>query len=139
MRFPLVIGAAALALSAGFAFAQDVTQREVQMKEVGGAFGQLNRMNRGQDPYDPAKAKAAFERIAAAGTAFAPLFGAEPTAVGAALPSIWENKADFDQRLQKLISDAKAGAATSDEAGFKTAFTTLQPSCGVCHKVYRGD
>ena len=139
MRFPLVIGAAIVALNAGFAFAQDVKQREVQMKEVGAAFGQLNRMNRGQDPYDAAKAKAAFERIATAGEAFVSLYGADATPVGRSLPAIWENRADFDQRLQKLVTDAKAGAGTSDEAGFKTAFATLQPDCGSCHKIYRGD
>lgn len=138
MRFPLVLGAM-LVLGAGFALAQDVRQREVQMKEIGAAFGQLNRMNRGQDPYDAARAKAAFERIAAAGESFAPLFGPDPAPTGDSLPSIWENKADFDARVQELIADARAGAAAPNEAGFKAAFADLQPDCGGCHKLYRGD
>lgn len=137
MRFGIIIGAA-FAVLATPVFAQ-VKEREVSMKEVGAAFGQLNRMNRGQTPYSADAAKTAFATIATQAARFAMLYDETPSPAGRSLAAIWENKADFDARLAKLAESAKAGSETSDEAGFKTAFADLQPSCGSCHQVYRGD
>lgn len=140
MRFQIVLGAALAVAGVTGVFAQ-AEQREATMKEVGGAFGPLNRMNRGQAPYDGAQAAAHFEKIAAAATTFATLFEGAPSPSGDSLPSIWENKADFDARIAKLAADAKTGAAEAakGEAEFKAAFATIQPQCGGCHQKYRGD
>ncbi len=140
MRYGFVIGAALLGVCATGVLAQDTKPREATMKEVGRAFGDINKMNRGQAPYDAAAATAAFQKISASAKTFAPLFGPNPTPEGRALPSIWENKADFDARLTKLASDADAGAAAAPkgEAEFKTAFATLGANCSGCHDKYRG-
>ncbi len=139
MRFQIVLGAALVVAGATAVLAQ-ADQREPTMKEVGGAFGPLNRMNRGQAPFDGAEATANFEKIAAAASKFATLFEGAPSPTATALPSIWENKADFDARVAKLASSAKAAAAEASkgEAEFKAAFATIQPQCGGCHEKYRG-
>ena len=139
MRFRIILGAALAVASVTAVFAQ-VDQREPAMKEVGNAFGALNRVNRGQAPFDGAEAAANFERIAASVTKFMPLFDGDPTPTATSLPPIWESKADFDSRLQKLAADAEAAAAEASkgEAEFKAAFATVQPQCGACHKIYRG-
>jgi cytochrome c556 len=136
---------ALLALSTG-AFAahaaQDIgDEREATMKAIGRSFGEINRMNRGQDAYDGAKAGAALEDIAEEAAHFGTLFEDPKTADKDALPAIWENKADFSQRVAKLSADAKAAipGAGADEAAFKTAFQTVAPNCGGCHKLYRGE
>jgi cytochrome c556 len=131
--------ALALVLAGPVAAQDQAAQREPTMKEVGGGFSVINKMNRSQSPYDAAAAKAAFEKIAAAATKFATLFEGPPSPAGKALPAIWENKADFDARLTKLAADATAGAATTDEAAFKAAFATVGGQCGSCHDKYRGD
>lgn len=133
---------AVLALSSAAVHAQDVgEQREATMKAVGRSFGEINRMNRGQNPYDGAKAAAAFENIASNAAVFGTLFDDPKTTDKNSLPSIWENKADFTQRLEKLEADAKASipAAGPDEAAFKAAFKTVASNCSGCHELYRGE
>ena len=56
----------------------------------------------------------------------------------AALPAVWEKKADFDAKFAKFGADAKdAGAKVTDEASFKAIFPTVQKNCGGCHETYR--
>lgn len=131
----------AVAASTTAVLAQDIAaEREPTMKKVSGAFATVNKMNRGQAPYDGAAAAEAFTTIAASTKHFATLFPADGKAAGRALPSIWEKKADFDARLVKLETTATAAAAEASkgEAEFKTAFATIGPQCGSCHEIYRG-
>lgn len=134
--------ALAVAASATAVLAQDfAAEREPTMKKVSGAFASVNKMNRGQAPYDGAAAENAFTTIAANAKHFATLFPADGKPAGRALPSIWEKKADFDARLAKLQSSATeaAAGAAKGEAEFKAAFATIAPQCGGCHETYRGD
>ncbi len=56
----------------------------------------------------------------------------------AALPAIWENKADFDAKIAKFVADAKAAAAaTTDADTFKAQITEVRKNCGGCHQPYR--
>lgn len=138
-RLFLALGAVAACATA--VFAQDLAaEREPTMKKVGTAFGTVNKMNRGQAPYDGAGAAEAFKTIAENAKHFGTLFPAGGKAAGRALPSIWEQKADFDARLAKLETTAVAAAteAARGEAEFKAAFATVGPQCGSCHETYRG-
>jgi cytochrome c556 len=56
----------------------------------------------------------------------------------AALPKVWETKADFDARFVKFAKDAADAASTiKDEATFKAAFPEVGKNCGGCHESYR--
>ena len=49
-----------------------------------------------------------------------------------------QNKADFDARLTKLATEAKAAEAkVTDLDSFKAQFTEVQKNCGGCHQTYR--
>ena len=56
----------------------------------------------------------------------------------AALPAIWENKADFDAKLAKFSADAKAAEAkVTDLDSFKAQMGEVGKNCGGCHNTYR--
>jgi cytochrome c556 len=56
----------------------------------------------------------------------------------AALPAIWENKADFEAKLTKFAADAKAaGPKVTDLDTFKAQMTEVRKNCGGCHQPYR--
>ncbi len=136
----LAIGTAAACTTA--VLAQDLAaEREPTMKKISSAFATVNKMNRGQAPYDGAAAAEAFTSIAANTKHFGTLYPADGKAAGRSLASIWEKKADFDERLVKLEASATAAAAegSKGEAEFKAAFATVAPQCGSCHEAYRGD
>ena len=64
------------------------------------------------------------------------------TADSEAKPEIWENKADFDKKMQLLI-DATQSMADISKTGSKedmfNAFKTMAKACKACHKKYRMD
>lgn len=138
--------AALLAVGATVALAQGATggaaiaERKAAMKAVGGAAKAIGDMNKGDVPFDAAKASAAFKTMEVNFTKAKGLFPDDSKSGGdsTALPTIWEKKADFLGRLDKAAADAKtaAGAATI-EAVFKEQVKTVTSNCGGCHKEYR--
>ena len=75
------------------------------------------------------------------GTADLPNLFPESSKTGgdtAALPAIWANKADFDAKAAKFVTDAKqAQTAVKDLDTFKASFSTVTKDCGACHETYR--
>ena len=56
----------------------------------------------------------------------------------AALPAIWQNKADFNARFVKFAKDvAAAQAGIVDEASFKKLAPAVFQNCGGCHELYK--
>jgi cytochrome c556 len=56
----------------------------------------------------------------------------------AALPAIWENKADFDARFAQFVKDVQAArAGITDEATFKELAPAVFKNCGGCHELYK--
>ncbi|MGQ4273354.1 c-type cytochrome [Terrihabitans sp. B22-R8] len=140
--------ACGLIVTASFAMAQSRdlgAEREATMKEVGRAFGQVNRMNRGQAEFDGAAASEAFRTMSSRAKMFAGLFPDDSrTAEGSpgvkSSPAIWQNKADFETRLVKFSTDAEAATGqTGDEDSFKAAFKVVAANCSSCHELYRID
>jgi len=138
----LVLGATLLAFGASFAIAQQdpITARQALMKENGKQAQQGNKFMKGEEPFDLAKAKAIFATYQKVSHDAAPLFP-DNSKTGhdtAALPAVWEKKADFEAKLKKLGEDAKEAATkVIDEATFKTTFPNVQKNCGGCHETYR--
>jgi cytochrome c556 len=137
----LAIAAIVLACGIGGVLAADViAQRRALMHEDGIAAKKLFDMAKGSAPFDLAVAQASLKTLAAAAQQSAALFPEDSKTGGgtAALPAIWENKADFNARFEKFGKDvANAIATTVDEKSFKAAAPAVFDNCGGCHERYK--
>jgi cytochrome c556 len=136
-----VIAIVALAAGATFVAAQQdpVAARKELMKSNGAQARAAGAMVKGEAPFDLAKAKAIFVTVEGNAAKLKELFPAgSDKGDTAALPKIWEDKADFERHLAKLASDAKAAAsAVTDLDSFKAQFAAVGKVCGGCHQTYR--
>ena len=116
-----------------------ITQRQNLMKNNQEQMRTLTGMARGQAPFNAATAQAAFQRLEQNAQQIPPLF--PPGSVQgktAALPVIWERKADFDAHAAKLGQDSKAAqTAITDQASLQAAVQRVGQNCGGCHETYR--
>jgi cytochrome c556 len=117
-----------------------LSQRKALMKgNLEGALN-LNKMVRGENPFDAAKVSAAFAQWEETAQKLPSLFP-EPPKPGEdsrALPKVWENKADFEAKIaafSKAVADNKDKAKTLDE--LKVAFPSVNTACSNCHVKYR--
>jgi cytochrome c556 len=133
----------ALLLAATAAQAQapaEIAQRQELMKANGAAMRTLTPIVRGEAPWNAATAGAAAASIVAGAEKNKSLFPAGSMGTSAALPAIWERKAEFDglfDRQRDAAATLVRLAAAGDEAGFKAAFPALGQSCGACHTPFR--
>jgi len=141
IRIVLAAAAVALAVTAVGAQSDPIAARKAIMKKNGDEAKAGGAMAKGEAPFDAAKAKAIFATFADSATKVQPLFPDNSKTGGdtAALPAIWENKADFEARLAKFGKDAKAAeSAVKDVDSFKSTWGgLLKDNCGGCHEKYR--
>ena len=138
-RIALAAVVAAFAATAVVAQGDPIAARKGMMKANGQSAGQGAKFMKGEEPFDLAKAQAIFASYQKAAADFGKLFpDNSKSGDTAALPAVWENKADFDAKLVKFGADAKdAAAKVKDEATFKAVFPEVQKNCGGCHGTYR--
>ncbi len=134
--------AAALAVGATAVYAQNldaIKARKDAMKAQSAAAKEPGGMMKGEVPFALPKVQAALTVYQDAGKLKAHFpDNAKTGGETEALPAIWEKKADFDGRLDKLAADAKTAAgAIKDEASFKAEWGKVMGNCGGCHKEYR--
>lgn len=136
-----VLAVAALALGIVAANAQDpIAARKALMKATGGQAGQGAKFMKGEEAFDLAKAQAIFAQYQKTSAEAKGLFPDTAKTGGetAALPAVWEKKADFEAKMAKFGADAKEAAAkVKDLDSFKAAFSEVQKNCGGCHETYR--
>ena len=139
-RTLLVTMAVMFGVTAVMAQSDPLSQRKALMKgNVENALA-LNKMVRGENPFDAAKVSAAFAQWEETAQKIPNLFP-EPPKAGQetrALPKIWENKADFEAKIAafaKAVADNKDKAKTLDE--LKVAFPNVSTACTNCHDPYR--
>jgi len=142
MRRTVIAAAAVLTASGLGVLAQSndpVAQRQNLMKSNQEQVRALTGMARGQVPFNAATAQAALQRIAQNAQQIPALFPpGSHQGKTAALPSIWERKADFDAHAAKLEQDAKAAqAGITDQASLQAAIQRVGQNCGGCHESYR--
>jgi len=140
IRTMLAVTALAIGVTAVTAQSDPIAARKALMKANGDHAKIVGAMARGEAPFDLAKAKAAFASFQEAGEKAPTLFPDNSKTGGdtAALPKIWEDKADFDAKLAKFAADAKAaGESVKDFDSFKAALGTVGKECGGCHELYR--
>jgi cytochrome c556 len=137
-----VLGIAMLAFGATALVAQTdpIAARKALMKTNGDQNRVATEMLEGKRPFNLDDAKKVFVVFAEAGEKAPALFPDNSKTGGdtAALPPIWENKADFNAKLAKFASESKAaGDATKDLDTFKVQITEIRKNCGGCHQTYR--
>jgi len=140
IRIVLAVAVVALGTTALVAQSDPIAARKALMKANGDQNRTGTEMIEGKRPFDLAAAKKIFATFEEAGTKAKDLFPDTAKTGGdtAALPAIWENKADFEAKLAKLASEAKAaGAAITDLDTFKAQITEVRKNCGGCHQPYR--
>ena len=139
IRFALA--AAVLALGATTLVAQNdpIAVRKALMKANGVQERIAIDMVQAKQPFDLEEAKKALATFAEAGEKAPALFPDESKdGDTAALPAVWENKADFTARFAKLASVSKAAVgAITDLDSFKVQLTEVRQNCIGCHRTYR--
>lgn len=139
IRTVLAVAAIAIGATAVLAQQDPIAARKALMKANGEQAGIGAKMARGEEPFSVEKAKKVFSTYQ--GMADAHRLWPDTSKTGgdtASLPTIWENRADFEARLTKMANDAKtAEAAVTDLDSFKAQFTEVQKNCGGCHQTYR--
>ena len=142
----IVFAVAAAAIGATAVWAQSTALPSTTiMKELGqSAYGVLNRMVKGEIPYDQAKADEALAKMAAAAPKIPEAFPASskgkstPDSRFQASSKVWDTRSDFEEyaaNLTKAITDNRGKVTSLD--GLKAAYPALVENCDGCHKDYR--
>lgn len=135
------LAVAVLAFGATTLVAQNdpIAARKALMKTNGLQERIAIDMVQAKRPFDLEDAKKTLATFAEAGEK-APTLFPENSQAGetAALPAVWENKADFTGRFAKLASDLKAAIEViKDLDSFKVQLTEVRQNCIGCHRTYR--
>lgn len=139
IRTVLAVTVLAFGVTAVVAQSDPIAARKAIMKANGDQNRIGTEMIEGKQPFNLDAAKKIFATFAEA-EKVRTLFPDNSKTGGdtAALPAIWENKADFEGKLTKFVADAKAaGEATKDADTFKAQITEVRKNCGGCHQPYR--
>jgi cytochrome c556 len=141
IRIMLAVAAVALGITAVVAQSDPIAARKALMKANGDQAKIGAAMAKGEAPFDAAKVEVMFTTFADAAAKMPALFPDNSKTGGetAALPAIWENKADFEARMAKFGKDANAAKAEiKDLDGFKAKWGAFaKDNCGGCHEKYR--
>ena len=141
IRIVLAVAAVAFAVTAVVAQSDPIAARKALMKKNGDEAKAAAAMVKGEAPFDAAKAQSMFATFADSAAKAPALFPDNSKTGGdtAALPAIWENKADFEARFAKFGKDAKeAQGKVKDLDGLKSTWGGFaKDNCGGCHEKYR--
>jgi len=140
----VIAAIAALAIGATVVLAQNaavIEQRKQLMKANAGATKEPGGMAKGDAPFELPKVQASLKVLQDNAAKLKTLWP-DDSKTGAetrSLPAIWEKKADFIGRVDKLAADAKAAEGSiKDEASFKAEWPKLiSNNCVACHKQYQ--
>ncbi len=122
-----------------------IEARQAQYKKIGGAFKTINDNLKSGSPDIAAiqAAAASLPEIAATmGDWFPEGTGPESGVKTEALPAIWENRADFDQKIaafQAAAANLNTVAQGGDVAAIGAAFGATGGTCKACHDNFRLD
>jgi cytochrome c556 len=139
-RLTIVVLALACGAGAVLADTDPIAERRALMKNDGMAAKKMFDMSKGTISFDLATVQDSLKTLAIAAAQEPALFPDNTKTSGgtAALPAIWQNKADFNARFVKFAKDvAAAQAGIVDEATFKKFAPAVFQNCGGCHEVYK--
>ena len=139
-RLMTVVLALACGVGAVWADTDPIAERRALMKHDGMAAKAMFDMLKGTAPFDLATVQASLKTLSEGATKSPALFPDNSQTGGgtAALPAIWQNKADFDARFAKFAQDVSAAqSGIVDEASFKKLAPAVFKNCGGCHELYK--
>jgi cytochrome c556 len=133
------------ALAAGSASMADsgtdaIKDRQQAMKDVGGAMQNLAAIAKKEAPFDSGVVKSNAGTIADALKKAAALFpeGSDKGDVETwAMPDIWSDLADFEEKFRAAEAEAIALQSVTFESAFPPALGKLGNACKTCHQTYR--
>ena len=138
-RLVLATAFAVLGVTAVIAQSDPLAARKAIMKENGNQARIAREMIEGKQPFNVAAAKkvfATFGEVADKGKNLWP--DSSKGGDTASLPAVWENKADFEAKLVKFSTEAKAAEGkVTDLDSFKAQMGEVGKNCGGCHNTYR--
>ena len=140
IRTILTLGVLAVGMASVMAQNDPIASRKDAMKQISRANAEVTKISKGEAPFKLETVQAALKTMQDASKAMPNLFPDNTKTGGdtAALPKVWETKADFNTRWEKMGKDAAAASAKIvDEASFKTAYSEVTGNCGGCHEGYR--
>ena len=144
LRTCLIFAALVVGVGAVVAQSDPMKERKDIMKGMGMPFYvTLNRMRRGQAPYNQATVDDAFAFIAANAPKLPTLYpdstkNVQSTDDYGPSAKLWENKADFDKRVGALVKVAAENQSRAKNVdGLKVAFANVRKECDSCHETYR--
>ncbi len=138
-RVMLAVAIAALGVTAVVAQSDPIAARKAIMKENGNQSRIAREMIEGKQPFNVDAAKKVLTSFGETHDKAKSLWPDSSKAGDtAALPAVWENKADFDAKMAKFSSESKAAAAkVTDLDSFKAQMGEVGKNCGGCHTTYR--
>jgi cytochrome c556 len=139
-RLTTVVIALACGVGAVWADTDPIAERRALMKNDGIAAKKMFDMSKGTIPFNLATVQDSLKTLYEGASKTAALFPDNSQTGGgtAALPTIWQNKADFDARFAKFVKDvAAAQSGIVDEASFKKFAPAVFQNCGGCHELYK--
>ncbi len=120
---------------------QAIAFRQANMDTLQYKVGRLRGMAMGEIPVDEAAfAKGASDVATLAGMIVEGFIPNSSKPSSAALPEVWTNMADFQQKAADLQNAAQALASAASAQGFESAKGMVQAvgqGCGGCHRPYR--
>ena len=146
MSYPAIVRVLFLLLAMAFvpsASAGDdpVHERHELMEDVGDAAKPIGKMFKGERDYDMDVVMASLKVWHDAAMSFGDLFpeGSETGEGTEAAPAIWEDRAGFDEALDKFRKATEAALAASPETleAAKPAIGPVFETCKGCHDSYR--
>jgi cytochrome c556 len=141
IRIVLAVAAVALGVTAVVAQSDPIAARKALMKANGDQAKIAGAMVKGETPFDLAKVQVVFATFADAAVKMPALFPDNSMTGGdtAALPAIWENKADFDAKMAQFGKNAIAAKTEIKDAdALKAKWGAFaKENCGGCHEKYR--
>lgn len=117
-----------------------IKERQDHFEEMGDAAKPVGAMFKGSKPFKLETVQSALKTIREKTEVLPDLFPEDSKEGGdtRALPAIWEDKADFENRFKKLAAAAEAAEpAITDEDSFRATWKDLVGNCSGCHKNYR--
>jgi cytochrome c556 len=139
-RLVLATAFAALGITAVVAQSDPIAARKAVMKENGNQSRIAREMIEGKQPFNLEAAKKVLATFGGTADKVKNLWPDSSKTGGdtAALPAVWENKADFEAKLAKFSTEAKAAEGkVTDLDSFKAQMGEVGKNCGGCHQTYR--